>query len=117
MQKVFIIILGILLISTIFFGLQYIFIKNELTKANANAARYQTNEKILNFTQLFIKKVLKAQGEVDFETRLQLETAVRDLDDAQVLAQWESFIKSASEIQAQEEVKKLLELLVDKIKV
>ena len=67
------------------------------------------------FLNLFIDKVLNAQGEVSFEDRLQLENRVRDLKDPEVLAQWEKFTGSASEEQVQVEVKNLLALLVKKI--
>ncbi len=75
----------------------------------------EKNEKVLSFLQIFIEKVLKAETEVDFETRLRLETDVRGLDDPEALEQWNKFIESQNESQAQEEVKNLLEILVNKI--
>lgn len=75
----------------------------------------QTNNKVLAFTQMFITNVLKADQEVDFETRLKLETAVRDLGDPQIREQWDRFVNSKTETQAQQEVENLLELLVNKI--
>jgi hypothetical protein len=75
-----------------------------------------TNEKVLEFTNLFIEKVLKAQTEVGFETRLKLENAVRNLNDEEILAQWQKFTESKTEAGAQEEVKNLLQMLVSKIK-
>jgi hypothetical protein len=81
----------------------------------------KTNEKVLDFTKLFIEKVLKAETEVDFETRLKLENAVRNLGDEEILTQWQKFTESKTEAEAQEEVKNLLEMLlemlVNKIKV
>jgi len=64
-----------------------------------------------------IEKVLKAETEVDFETRLKLENAVRNLEDKEILARWSKFIESKTEAGAQEEVKNLLEALVNKIKI
>ena len=69
----------------------------------------------MNFTKLFITQVLRADGEVDFETRLKLENAVRELNDQNILAQWQKFVESETEEEAQEEVKNLLGMLVNKI--
>ncbi len=77
----------------------------------------KTNEKVLEFAKLFIEKVLKAKTEVDFETRLKLENAVRNLDDEEILVQWQKFTESKIEAEAQEEVKNLLEMLVNKIRI
>ena len=75
-----------------------------------------TNGKVLEFAKMFIDKVLKADKEVDFETRLKLETAVRNLSDEEILVQWQKFTEAKTEIQAQAGVKTLLEILVNKIK-
>ena len=64
---------------------------------------------------MFIKDVLQADKEVDFETRLKLENAVRDLKDQEILAGWQSFIDSKTEQDAQSNVKKLLGILISKI--
>ena len=67
------------------------------------------------FGQLFIEKVLEAQGEVEFETRLELENAVRDLNDEELLNQWKLFVASGDETSAQKEVRNLLKMLMNKI--
>jgi hypothetical protein len=46
-----------------------------------------------------------------------LETAVRDLKDEEILNQWQKFVDSKTETEAQKEVKNLLELLINKIKI
>ncbi|MFC1613147.1 hypothetical protein ACFL23_02330 [Patescibacteria group bacterium] len=69
----------------------------------------------MDFTKLFIEKVLQAEQEVDFETRLKLENGVRDLGDANILAEWEKFINSEDADGAQNAVKNLLAILVEKI--
>jgi hypothetical protein len=48
---------------------------------------------------------------------LKLEYAVRDLADGEILKQWNEFVNSKTESEAQEQVKNLLELLVNKIKI
>jgi len=106
----------ILLVGNIFFWMRCSAVQQELEKTKETLTVQKTDEKILDFTHLFIEKVLKAEGEVDFETRLSLENAVRNLDDEEILNQWQKFTESKTEIEAQEEVKNLLEILVSKIK-
>lgn len=72
-------------------------------------------EKVVDFTKLFIEKVLVVDEEVNFETRLELENAIRGLKDSELMDQWQKFINSETEVDAQKEVKTLLKLLVGKI--
>lgn len=111
------IIIIILLAGCVILGITYLATNNKLKQAQAALKTQQYNEKVVEFTQLFIEKVLKAQIEVDFETRLRLENMVRDLNDEEILAQWQRFIGSQTEAEAQAQVKNLLEMLVKKIKV
>lgn len=87
--------------------------KYQIAQERLDVSQY--NKKIIYFLDLFIAKVLKSETEVSFDDRLLLENTVRDLDDPEVLAQWERFTGSSSEEQVQKEVKNLLELLVKKI--
>jgi len=112
---IWIVVVLLLLAGNIFFIVEYNSLKSELSKSKIALENQTINNKVLDFTKLFIEKVLKADDEVDFETRLKLENAVRNLNDEEVLSQWQKFIDSKTEIQAQEEVKNLLELLVNKI--
>jgi hypothetical protein len=75
----------------------------------------QANKKITSFLNLFIEKVLKAQGEVSFEDRLRLENAARDLDDKELLSLWEKFTQAQTADQIQQAAKDLLQGLVKKI--
>ncbi|MFA6485974.1 MAG: hypothetical protein WCT40_01235 [Candidatus Magasanikbacteria bacterium] len=97
-------------------GLGYYSLNKDYKGLQAYANSQRTQIQTVEFLKLFVKRVLKAQGEVDFETRLKLENAVRDLGDANVLAKWQAFVNSANEVDAQKNVKDLLEVLVDKIK-
>lgn len=115
-QKIILIIILILLAGVIFFGFKYFAAQKELQQTQTALEAQKTNEKVLDFTKLFIEKVLKADTEVDFETRLQLENAVRNLEDEEILAQWQKFVESKTETRVQEEVKNLLEMLVSKIR-
>jgi hypothetical protein len=115
-QKITLIIILILLIGNIFFSYKYFALQKELETTKADIKTQQINEKTLDFTKLFIEKVLKAETEVDFETRLKLENAVRNLNDEQIFSQWQKFTESKTEAEAQIEVKNLLKMLIDKIK-
>ena len=75
----------------------------------------QVNLKILSFTNLFIENVLMSKKDVDFETRLMLETAVRNIGDEEVTGQWQKFTTASNGESAGDEAKLLLDLLVKKI--
>ena len=72
------------------------------------------NLKILAFRNMFTQKVLLADGEVDFDTRLTLENAVRALNDQEIFDQWEKFTNSQTKENATDHAKKLLDLLIQK---
>jgi len=112
----FIILVGVLLVGNVFFGLGYVMQGNELQDIKNGLGKVVINGKVLNFTSLFIKEVLQAESEVDFETRLQLENAVRELKDEEIMAEWQSFVESQTEAQAQNSVKRLLGVLVGKVR-
>lgn len=116
-QKIILItVILVLLIGNVFFAAKYFNTRKELSQTQTALEIQTANEKVLEFTKLFIEKVLKADSEVDFETRLKLENAVRELKDKEILDQWNKFVNSQIEIDAQNELEKLLEVLVDKIK-
>lgn len=107
-------VISILAAVNVFLGFSYFFAQKQQQTIRQQLSNQQNNIRIVNFTKLFIDKVLKAEKEVSFEERLVLENAVRDLNDNEVLTQWEKFTASKTETNAQEEVKNLLELLVKK---
>ncbi len=74
------------------------------------------NTKVLSFTRMFVEEVLMAEEEISFDTRLGLETAVRNLEDEAIFVQWQRFTKATTKEGASNEVKILLDLLVNKIK-
>jgi len=115
--KTTLIIILILLAGNIFLGVKYFSVQKELRQTQTALQTQTTNEKVLEFSKLFIKEVLKAETEVNFDTRLKLETAVRNLGDEEILNQWQKFVDSKTEAGAQTEVKNLLELLLNKIKI
>ena len=114
-QKVILlVIILILFVGNVFLVSKYLETQEELKETKIALENQQRNDKVLEFTKLFIAEVLKSEEEIVFETRLQLENAVRDLDDEEILNQWNKFTASETEIEAQEEVKNLLEMLINK---
>lgn len=117
LDKLFSVFVIVVLLAIVSLGAkEYIETKKELEIAKSALNIQQINEKNLNFAKLFINQVLKAEKEIDFETRLKLENAVRSIGDEEILIQWQKFIESKTETEAQTGVKNLLDLLVDKIK-
>lgn len=108
------IIIIILIAGNIFLGFKYFTVKKGVEVTSQNQV---SNDKVLAFTKLFVEKVLKSGTEVNFETRLQLENEVRNLGNKEILAQWQKFTDSKTEADAQTEVKNLLGILINNIKV
>lgn len=75
---------------------------------------YKHNDKVLNFTKMFVTLVLKSDGDVSFEDRLTLENAVRAIGDKEIFSQWQKFTKSTDQ-EAGKEAKNLFGLLLAKI--
>jgi NACalpha-BTF3-like transcription factor len=115
-QEVFIItFIVILLLGNIFFAGQYLYGLKEIKAIKKVAIIQKNNEKIINFAKLFIKDVLRSENEVNFETRLKLENAVRNTNNKEILSIWQKFIESKSETEAQNNVKDLLEAIINNI--
>jgi len=112
---IIVIIIALLVLGNIGFGIGYFLQKAENQKIKEELGNQQMNVKIINFSNLFIEKVLKAKNEVSFEDRLKLENSVRDLSDPTILTLWEKFTESQTQDDAQEAVKNLLDVLIKKI--
>lgn len=109
---VILILAGMVVVLSVKYGLQ----RQELAQVQALVNRQTSNDRLINFTDLFVNQVLLAAGEVDFETRLKLENAVRGLKDEALLAEWKTFVASTNEAAAQTQVKRLLGMLLERIK-
>ena len=107
---VLIIVILMLGASTVFFAIPY------FTKTAAPVAVDADAKKSLMFLKLFIAKVLRAEGDVRFEDRLQLENGIHKLQNPRALLLWKEFVDAKSSDSAQRAVKNLLELLVDAIR-
>jgi len=77
--------------------------------------KQQINSQILSFTQLFMAKVLRGGEVVSFDDRLQLENAVRALNDKVIFAAWEKFTKAKDQAEVQNDFYDLFEVLLEKI--
>jgi len=78
---------------------------------------FQTNEKILVFTEKFIDKVVKTNKEVTAEERLELENDLREINDSEIIQSWEKFVLSKNEDEAQKNIRDLLLTLLKKIRI
>ena len=110
--------LGFILVAlALIFGGLYYQTKRELTQQKKITAVCQQSSKILDFTNLFMSKVLLANKEVDFTSRLELEKAVKDLSNAKISAAWKAFTDSQDEQTAQANAEALLTLLLSEANV
>lgn len=114
-SSIFIVVIGLLIVGNIYFALNYSSLSKELSAVKKENESFHKNDKVISFSRLFIDNVLKSGKEVDFDTRLKLENAVREIKDDEILAEWGKFTKSQTEADAQIEVKNLLDLLMKKI--
>lgn len=114
-RLVYIVIIGVLLVSNVFLAFNYFYIYRQSQAVSSAQNKSSLNQKVINFASMFIQKVLQADKEVDFETRLSLENAVRDLKDEEIMAEWQTFTASKTEADAQNSVKRLLGILISKI--
>jgi hypothetical protein len=107
-----IVAIGLLVVGNIVLGLKLWMAQKENEKLRQSQ---QLNTKVLQFADLFISKVLRAQGEISFDERLKIENAVRDTHDQAILDQWEKFVGAQDEADAREQIKNLLQLLIRKV--
>ena len=114
-EKILTVAVIILMLISVYSLTQYFLARADLKEANKIIKAQQINTKIVVFTQLFIDKVLSGQTEVSFEDRLQLENAVRDLNNQEIFDQWQKFVKGGISEEGQQNLSKLLKLLVSKI--
>lgn len=112
MNRVITIIIIVLVIIVALLGWQCFMARAQLNEAEAGLRQMGDYLKLNEFAGMFIEKVLMAEGEIDFDMRLKLETAVRDLGNENVLNAWQEFIESQTEIEAQDATKKILHTFV-----
>ena len=114
-EKILTVFVVILTLISVYLLVQCFLFRAQLKETEQIVKDQQVNIKIISFINLFVDKVLSGQTEVSFEDRLQLENAVRGLNDQVILSQWQKFTKAQSNESAQEEAGALFILLLNKI--
>ena len=110
---ILIVLVAIAVFVLLFF--QYLFLLQK-DKINQEIIKsYKHNEKIIDFTKMFIKNVLKSDQVVPLSQVLLLENAARDIDNKIIYDKWQEFVNAKSPAEAQIEVKNLLEILLDRV--
>lgn len=118
MQKtrlIVIIVISLLVAMTIYLSVECFLLASELNLVKANLKAQEINIKAGLFANLFIDKILLTAGEVNFDDRLKLENAVRDLNDPEIFAKWQQLTSSQGDAQTQQIVGSILKLLINKI--
>ena len=117
MNKKNIVLLVILIVAAAFIMLvgQYLILVQKERIDQETAKIYQYNAKVLTFTKLFVKDVLKADGAVPLNEVIALEDAARDINDKLIYDEWQKFVNAKSPLEAQIEVKNLLEVLLNRV--
>ena len=110
-QKIILIIFVILFCASVLTNVYLVFHAFKITEA---LNKQKINEKVLIFRNMFSENVLLGEKEVDFDTRLTLETAVRNLNDPEIFNQWQAFTKAQTKEDTTRQAKKLLNLLIQK---
>ena len=114
-QKQIYLIVIILLLSNIFLGIKYFNASRELKEATSIIAIQEEKTKFAELNKTFISEVLQAKNEVNYDIRLKLDETIKNINDEDLIAQWQKFTNSKTEREAQEETINLLELLAGKI--
>lgn len=112
-KKTFLVVILILLLFSV---LVNCWLTYQLTLATKITQTQALDTKVLTFTSMFVKTVLMASQDIDFDTRLELETAVRGLNNQDIFSQWQKFTKAVTKEDASIEAKLLLDLLIKNVK-
>ncbi|MGA2418356.1 MAG: hypothetical protein ABSF55_03910 [Candidatus Staskawiczbacteria bacterium] len=107
-----VVVIILLLAGNIFLGIKYYLAEVQAQKVSSVSG---VNQNVLTFEKLFVEKVLKTQGEVSYEDRLNLENAAANTKDSAIIDAWHNFLASATEADAQQKVLVLLSMFQDKI--
>jgi len=107
-----VVIIILLIICNIFLVYKYRVSQRAL---EAITSQQEINTQVLSFTQLFMAKVLQGAQEVSFDDRLQLENAVRVLNDQAIFTAWQTFTRAKDSAEVQRDFYALFDLLLQKI--
>ncbi len=108
------ILLLVLLAGNLYFSAQYIYsLNNDKVAVIDTGAAEVIKIKNANFLKLFINKVVKANGTVTYEDRVQLENDVRQIHNPALTAQWELFVGNKDAKKAEAAATDLMLMLAD----
>ncbi len=114
-RLIIIIIITLALCGNVYLGMMYTLQRMETARVQRQFIVQQTNERALTFTKLFVEKILGETGEITFDDRLRLENAVRELNDKDIFSQWQKFVTSENDADAQHNTALLLSMLLNRI--
>lgn len=115
-KKVLVVILVLLLAANIVLLGNWYQARSETREGAMCQARMTANTKILTFLRFFVEKVIRADGEVSFNDRLILENLVQGLNNGAISAEWQKFVDSKTNTEAQRNLKSLLDVLIKEVK-
>ena len=110
-NKIIITILCFVTVVSLVFNVVLVY---KLEKSSRAVVANKADQKILDFRNMFTSDVLLSDQPIDFNTRLSLETTVRNLNDPAIFNQWEAFANSQTQADATAQAKTLLKLLIQK---
>lgn len=114
-KLVIIITISLLAAAAIGFSVECFLLATKLNSVKTSLKAQETNVKAAVFAKLFVDKVLLQTGTISFEDRLQLENAVRDINDTQIFSEWQKLTASGSDSETQQIVGNIIKLLINKI--
>lgn len=114
-KTICVVIIVVLAVGNVFFAIDKVKIQKELDLTRVEIRGQERSKEISAFLKLFVSKVIMAKDEIGFEDRLELENAVRDLNDKQIFEAWKRFVDSSGETNSQDNLKNLLRILVGRI--
>jgi len=109
------ILITILIIGNVFFLFMYVSSQLKLRETEQTVASQKINSQVLDFSELFFDKVLQGTKEVSFDDRLQLENAVRALNDKEIFDTWTKFTSAKDQAEVQRSFYNLFRLLFSKL--
>lgn len=110
-NKIVLILVILLIASNVAWVIEHSSQNAAIKKAQAELAGVVYNKKVLAFQKLFVDKVLKSNGDVDFNTRVELQNSAKETNDETIIKAWNNFLASKTEGEGQARVKELLSLL------
>ena len=115
MEKKFVIVLSLMVVVIIMLSVWCFFLAKEANSQKVLLRDQEACGKAVVFARLFVDKVLLSSGTINFDDRLELENAVRAVNDQEVFSEWQKFTVSKNDGEAQKIVGNMLKLIIDKI--